>query len=221
MSQNENQPTARQQLIAALSQIVGLPLTAVRRAADMRTFQFGSLRPIGRGSVGDFALHVQCPWRIEGPEGIVTGRLDLWEPVKDNALFDEHWDYEQSPNLQDARLERWLADYEGARSSKVWTPTISGARRFVSVKVSCFGCFLRGRGARTGDCFGRRPVPRIWSSVAARWNATWERDITGEEKGRREGTRNRCSPKREEKVPDTFSVPRNWIPGRRAAELHR
>ena len=89
-------PAARQQVVATLSQIIGLPLTAARRAADMRTFQFGTLRPVERGSVGDFALHVQCPWRIEGPDGIVTGRLDLWEPVEENAPFDEDWDYEKS-----------------------------------------------------------------------------------------------------------------------------
>ena len=100
-------PTS-QQVLAALSQVIGLPLTAARRGADMRTFQFGTLRPEDRGSIGDFALHVQCPWRIEGPDGIVTGRLDLWEPVDDNARFDENWDYGKSPNLQDARLERWL-----------------------------------------------------------------------------------------------------------------
>lgn len=79
MSQNAK-PSTRQQVVTALSQIIGLPLTAARRAADMRTFQFGTLREVERGSVGDFALHVQCPWRIEGPAGIVTGRLDLWEP---------------------------------------------------------------------------------------------------------------------------------------------
>jgi hypothetical protein len=107
-----NRPPTRKQVIAALSQIIGLPLTAARRAADMRTFQFGTLRPVERGSVGDFALHVQCPWRVEGPDGIVTGRLDLWEPVEDNGPFDENWDYEKSPNVQDARLEQWLATNE-------------------------------------------------------------------------------------------------------------
>ncbi len=104
-----NQLTTRQQVIAALSRIIGLPLTAARRAADMRTFQFGKLHPVDRGSVGDFALHVQCPWRIEGPHGIVTGRLDLWQPVEENAPFDDNWDYEKSPNLQDARQEVWFA----------------------------------------------------------------------------------------------------------------
>lgn len=101
--------STRQQVKAALSQIIGLPLTAARRAADMRTFQFGKLRPVDRGSIGDFALHVQCPWRIESPDGIITGRLDLWEPVKADDPFNENWDYEKSPNLQDARLEAWLA----------------------------------------------------------------------------------------------------------------
>jgi len=114
MSHDTNRPPTRQQVIAALSQIIGFPLTAVRRAADLRTFQFGTLRPVDRGSVGDFALHVQCPWRIEGQDGIVTGRLDLWEPVEDNAPFDEHWDHEKSPNLQDARLEEWLARNESS-----------------------------------------------------------------------------------------------------------
>jgi hypothetical protein len=104
----------RQQVLTSLSQIIGLPLTAARRAADMRTFQFGALRAVERGSVGDFALHVQCPWRIEGPDGIVTGRMDLWEPVEEGAPLEEDWDYEKSPNLQDARLERWLAEHEGA-----------------------------------------------------------------------------------------------------------
>src|SRR6516162_3809503 len=109
MSHNANRSSTRQQVIAALSQIIGLPLTSARRAADMRTFQFGTLRPVDRGSVGDFALHVQCPWRIEGPDGIVTGRLDLWDPVEENAPFDDNWNCETSPNLQDVRLQQWLA----------------------------------------------------------------------------------------------------------------
>ena len=37
---------------------------------------------------------------------------NLWEPVTDNAPFDENWDYEKYPNLQDARVKQWLADYE-------------------------------------------------------------------------------------------------------------
>jgi hypothetical protein len=111
MAMNADQRATRHRVIAGLSELIGLPLTAVRRAADMRTFQFGKLRPVERGSVGDFALHVLCPWRIEGPAGIVTGREDLWEPLEEDAPFDENWHYETSPNLQDARMRRWLEQH--------------------------------------------------------------------------------------------------------------
>ena len=40
--------------------------------------------------------------------------LRPWEPVEDNAPFDENWDYEESPNLQDARVIQWLAQHESS-----------------------------------------------------------------------------------------------------------
>ena len=103
------------QFIASrLSQLVGLPLSAAPRAADMRMFKFGELCVIDSGTVGEFGLHVQCPWRIESPSGIVTGRLDLWVPVEDDFPIDESWDFEQSPNLQDVRIDNWLAENAGS-----------------------------------------------------------------------------------------------------------
>lgn len=109
MSRGANN-SVREQVIVHLTQIVGLLLAATRRAADMRTLQFGTLRPVKRGSVGDFALHIQCPWRVEGPDGIVTGRMDLCEPVEQGPDFDfDSWDYEKSPNLQDSQFDQLLA----------------------------------------------------------------------------------------------------------------
>ena len=106
----------------ALSQLVGLKLTAARRAADMRVFQFGELRPatnstlpsrenMPRGTIGEFALHIQCPWRIASHNKIITGRSDLWEPIEhpNGFLYDE-WDYERDGNLQDHLIERFMAD---------------------------------------------------------------------------------------------------------------
>ena len=100
--------STRQQVISALSQLVGLPLAVARRAADMRVFHFGAMRAVERGSVGEFALHIHCPWRVEGPDGIVTGRSDLWEPAEESDP-DRSWDYEKSPNLQDVRIDAWLS----------------------------------------------------------------------------------------------------------------
>jgi hypothetical protein len=56
--------------------LIGLRLSIVRRAADMLVAHFGDIRPhsSGEGTVGDYAFHVQCPWRFDGPVDTVTGR---------------------------------------------------------------------------------------------------------------------------------------------------
>lgn len=74
--------TTEERVQQELQKLVGLELTATARAADMRGFHFGELRRYRGRTVGGFALHVQCAWRIEGPDGVVTGRSGLWEPVE-------------------------------------------------------------------------------------------------------------------------------------------
>jgi len=101
--------STRQEVLDQLRQLLGLPLSAARRAADMRTLQFGPLREVDRGSVGDFALHILCPWRLEGPDGIITGQSDVFEPIERSPEFDfDNWDYERSGNLQDSQFEHLL-----------------------------------------------------------------------------------------------------------------
>jgi hypothetical protein len=100
----------KEQIQCALKVLIGLPLSIARRAADMRNFHFGSIRIIEKGSAGDYALHIQCPWRIEGPNGIVTGGDDLWEPANEQD-YDENWDYDKTENLQDSKLKDLLKGY--------------------------------------------------------------------------------------------------------------
>ena len=63
----------------AFDVLIGLRLSIVRRAADMLVLHFGTIRPhpSGKGTAADYALHVQCPWRMDSPKGTVTGRDDL------------------------------------------------------------------------------------------------------------------------------------------------
>jgi hypothetical protein len=44
-------------------------------------FHFGQIRPhsSGKGTVGEFSLHVQCAWRLDQAQRIITGSEDLWE----------------------------------------------------------------------------------------------------------------------------------------------
>ena len=90
----------------------------------MRVFHFGTMHPAPessipllkhkpQGAVGDFALHIQCPWRIETDNEILTGRADLWKPceLREDISYDD-WDYEKEGNLQDRRIEEFFSKNE-------------------------------------------------------------------------------------------------------------
>ncbi|MDP9311233.1 MAG: hypothetical protein M3R24_10155 [Chloroflexota bacterium] len=92
-----------------LHALVGLRLAAVNRAADMRVFQFGTLRAVAGRTVPDFALHIQCPWRIQQGDRLITGRSDLWQPADSTNSIDwDTWNYDANANLQDAKLKEML-----------------------------------------------------------------------------------------------------------------
>ena len=102
-----------------LRPLVGLKLSIARLAANMRGFHFGEVQVVERGTIGEYALHLQCPWRIEGPEGLITGSSDLWEPdTEARASQQPSWTYENG-NLQDERLGFLLKGYDPKTHSLV------------------------------------------------------------------------------------------------------
>jgi hypothetical protein len=112
--------TIADEITAHLQPLIGLGLSIARRAADMRIFHFGRIRQVEKGTVGDYALHIQCPWRLEGPQGIMTGRSDLWEPAEDSPDIDwETWDYDKDENLQDKLIGEFLKGYDPQTGSVV------------------------------------------------------------------------------------------------------
>jgi hypothetical protein len=82
------------------------------RAADMRTIQFGLVRDYKGGCVGEYALHIQCPWRLENETGIVTGSGDLYRPFDEKRELDNDFDWEHHDNLQDHQLRQVLNGYD-------------------------------------------------------------------------------------------------------------
>ncbi len=101
------------QVLLCLKPLIGLKLSLARRSMDMRNFHFGQLRRVEGSVVGEFALHLYCPWRLAGPEGLITGRLDVWEPLKETLDFDwNSWDYDRGGNLQDWYLSQLLGSYD-------------------------------------------------------------------------------------------------------------
>ena len=115
--------SVKEEIKQHLSLLIGLPLSIARRGADMLILHFGAIQEtesrirVGnraglKGSVGDFSLHIQCPWRLESSDGIVTGRGDLYRSPETSKYFDDELDddsfYEQGKNLQDRKIGELL-----------------------------------------------------------------------------------------------------------------
>lgn len=92
-----------------LQPLVGLTLSESYRVADMRIFHFGAMRNVEGGAAGEYALHVQCPWRLEASDHVVTGRHDLFKPAEETEGFDwDSWDWDGNETLQDGLVSDFL-----------------------------------------------------------------------------------------------------------------
>jgi hypothetical protein len=62
--------------------------------------------------VGDYALRVQCAWRITGPNGIVVASRDRYFPAGDpnNEPPDWQWDV-QGANRCDELVKAWSSGH--------------------------------------------------------------------------------------------------------------
>jgi len=108
---------ARSRIEAALAPLVGMQLWASNRAADMQTFQFGGKRTrvlqVGprkgqQSVVGEFALHLQCAWRVMGPTGIIVGSADMFRRRSDQPESQD-WDWSAvGANRRDEAIAAWL-----------------------------------------------------------------------------------------------------------------
>jgi len=105
----------RAEIQQAASGLIGQLLWDAGRAADLAWFAFGERRMVQdfRGDpkeVGEFALHVQCAWRIVQNERVVVGHRDLYYPAgagdkSPEVPADFHWDA-QGANRLDERLQQ-------------------------------------------------------------------------------------------------------------------
>ena len=86
----------------------------------MRGFHFGEVTEGDDGSWGEYALHLQCPWRLDGPAGVLTGHGDLWEHATLHPPPDD-WSFETGDSLQDARLHAFLGGRD--ERTRSWVST--------------------------------------------------------------------------------------------------
>jgi hypothetical protein len=94
-----------------LKVLIGSRLSLANYAGDCRLFHFGE--PSGSPPCGKYAIHLQCAWRLEGSEGILTGLGDWYEPEGTEVEVDE-WRPEEGGSLQEAVLHALMADPPGS-----------------------------------------------------------------------------------------------------------
>jgi hypothetical protein len=95
--------------------LVGLPLWALGRAVDLAWLEFGSRRTVSRGGkekqVGDYALHIQCAWRITRGDQIITGRGDIFcTPVESEEPRPDDFDWQKGNRFD--RIAEALFEHE-------------------------------------------------------------------------------------------------------------
>jgi hypothetical protein len=101
----------------ATSVLIGKTLWRCTRAADMACFQFGQRRKVldrngKEKEVGDWALHVECTWRIVQGDRVVVGRQDLYYPAEydEDKPYPEDFDWDRDPNNHDKLLGSFFED---------------------------------------------------------------------------------------------------------------
>jgi hypothetical protein len=105
----------REQAQRALGVLIGLQLWSSGRASDLQWFQFGQRRTVndhrGRSKeVGQYALHVQCAWRIIQGDRVIVGSRDLHYPA-DEGQNRQEFDWEVvGGNRRDKQVEAFFED---------------------------------------------------------------------------------------------------------------
>ena len=59
--------------------------------------------------MGAYALHVSCPWRLVGPEGLVVASGDLFAPADPLADLEDFERDAPGANWCDVRLQAFIA----------------------------------------------------------------------------------------------------------------
>ncbi|MFN0104622.1 MAG: hypothetical protein ACKV2U_21355 [Bryobacteraceae bacterium] len=109
--------------------LIGLDVCILRWAGNMRIIHFGDVHKRRGSYIGEYALHIHCPWRLEGRAKMLTGFHDIYEPATTNINSD--WTPEKGGrgSLQQEILE---AEFKLEPDQKPKSLATKAKRRIVS-----------------------------------------------------------------------------------------
>jgi hypothetical protein len=97
-----------------LNLLIGHTLWACGRASDLQWFHFGTPRMVkdykgGFKEVGEYALHIQCHWRICLKDKVIVASRDRFYPKDKNANLSLDFDWDKpGVNLCDAGVDCFI-----------------------------------------------------------------------------------------------------------------
>jgi energy-coupling factor transporter ATP-binding protein EcfA2 len=115
--------------------------------------------PQGQGRAdGSAALHVQCPWRIEGPDGLVTGRATSGSrSSRSPGPSTRTGTRSGTAHLQDRRMAEWLGIPDLSPRATTRAPRPSRGPRSISPEATASSCSRPVRAARLAHVPRGRP----------------------------------------------------------------
>lgn len=126
--------TVTDRVAATLEVLRGKALWDVSRAANLHSLQFGDHRmvnsPLGKvKEVGEYALHIQCSWRIVRHDKIVVASRDRFYPAGDWDQVDEYFDWDHpGANRCDERMEVFVGEHCPTVTEAISVDEVGGFR---------------------------------------------------------------------------------------------
>jgi hypothetical protein len=121
-----------------LDKLVGLNLRYAGRASNLFWLGFGEKILVTRRGkkeeVAEYALHIQCSWRIAKGYKIIVGSQDFYSPRTGLENENEHFEWNiQGNNRFDERIESFIKDInEHTIVERVDSDEVGGLKIFLS-----------------------------------------------------------------------------------------
>ncbi|MEH7484431.1 hypothetical protein V7157_25840 [Neobacillus drentensis] len=124
-------------IISELGKLVGLKLQYAGRASNLFWLGFGDIvEIIRRGrteATTEYALHIQCSWRISLGNKIVVASRDFYSPSSewDGDIEDFDWDIKGN-NRFDERIKTFIKDNGQIKVLQIDSNEVGGLNVFLS-----------------------------------------------------------------------------------------
>lgn len=108
----------RERIAEALNVLIGMPLWKAGRACDLHMFDFGERHIVtnrrgNKAEVGEYALHIQCAWRLCTLDRVIVASRDRYSPPEglEDLPLDFYWDAVPQNNRFDQRIGAFFEEH--------------------------------------------------------------------------------------------------------------